>query len=158
MKKVLLSAVLLSFLAPGAAQASDKFLGIWWWPSHWVDQDFKPFYQDGQMPQSAQWKEDLAKWSPQDWVAANGGDGNQLIQKFYDTRIIKDQYVDGGVPYLEVGTNFYHLGGMDKQRVMQTVDAVYHVSDKDPGMFYLMDGITEKKIGYYTKSAGLVLE
>lgn len=158
MKKTLLSAVLLTFLAPGAAQASDKFLGYWWWPSHWVNQDFKPFYQDGQMPHNTQWDADREKWAPQDWVDGAGGDGNALMQRFYQTRIIKDQYMDGGVPHLDVGTAFYHLGGFDKQRVMATVDHVYGVTKSDPGMFYINDGITNKKIGYYTKSAGLVLQ
>ncbi len=156
MKKLVLSVFLLGLLAPGAAHAEPKFLGLWWWSGHWKNQDFKPYYQDGQMPHDTQWsKED---WEPADWVYLEGGDGVSLIQRFYNTRIIKDQYMDDGVPYLEVGPNFYHLSGQDKGRVLATVDHVYQVSQKSPSTIYLKDGITDDVIGFYTPAAGLILE
>ena len=157
MKKILLSLCLLGLMAPVSAHAEGKrFFDMWWPSSHWKNQDFKPYYQDGQEPHNTQWSKE--NWQSGDWVALDGNGGEALIHKFYQTRIIKDQYVDGGIPYLDVDVNFYHLSGFDKGRAMATVDNVYRVTDKKPGMFYLKDGTTDKVIGYYTAAAGLILE
>jgi len=157
MKKFLFSVLLLGLLLPTTAKAEPKaFLDLWWWSSHWKNQDFKPYYQDGNLPHNTQWAG--RNWQPKDWIEMDGGDVNALMQKFYNAGFIKEQYVKHDVPYLEVGTNFYHLSGYDKGRVMATVDAIYKVTDNQPRMFYLKDGVTEKVIGYYTPFAGLVLE
>ena len=67
-------------------------------------------------------------------------------------------YKDGdGVPYLEVGPNFYHLSGYDKRRVTQTLDAIYQVTANKPSMYFLKDADTQRIIGTYTKE-GLNLE
>lgn len=157
MKKTILSICLLAVLAPAAAQAEPKLMGRWWWSSHWKDQDFKPYFQDGQLPHNTQW--DNEDWAPQDWVYLNGADDpRDLIQKWYRVDIIRKRYVDDGVPYLDIGPNFYHLSGYDKTRVMATVDHIYQVTSATPGMFYLKDGLTEKVIGYYTAGGGLTLQ
>ena len=152
----LMSALMLGAFAQMPAHAESKFHG-WWWPSsHWKNQDFKPYYQDGTWPHQTQW--DTENWQPQDWVEFSGGNGLALIEKFYTTGIIYDQYVEDGTPYLDIGVNFYHLSGFDKKRVASTVDHVYQVTRNSPGMFFVRDHITEKVIGYYTPSAGLILE
>ena len=155
-KTILLSALLLGLCIHTPAQAEPKY-NSWWWPSsHWKNQDFKPYFEDGTLPQQTQWENE--KWQPSDWVEFDGGYGPELIRKWYQTGIIYDQYVDDGTPYLDVGVNFYHLSGFDKKRVMATVDHVYQVTQQTPGMFYVKDHLTEKVIGYYTPAAGLILE
>lgn len=155
MKKLLLTVSLLAIFAPDAAQAGGKWPLIGWWPSHWVDQDFKPYYQDGQLPHDSQWSHE--NWEKGDWVAQSGGKGGDLMQKFYNTRLIKGQEVEDGVPYLDIDVNFYHLSGFDKQRLAMTVDHIYGVTSREPRMFFLRDATTDKVIGQYT-SAGLTLE
>ncbi len=155
-KAILLSALLLGLFAQTPAQAEPKYMGYWWRDSHWVNQDFKPYYQEGTLPQQTQWENE--NWQPEDWVQFDGGNGLALIEKWYRNGIIYDQYVDNGAPYLDVGVNFYHLSGFDKKRIMATVDHVYGVTRSQPGMFYLKDHSTEKVIGYYTPAAGLILE
>ncbi len=158
-KLVLLSAVsLLAFTQ--AAEAKTKFLGLIWWPSHWVNQDFQPYYETSTEPHNTQWNDNKLSdqwWTPKDWVSLDGGSGFELIRKWYVADILRDQYVRDGIPYLEVGPNFYHLGGADKRRVMKTIDAVYRVTDYTPKMFYLRDFRTDQVIGHYTKD-GLVLQ
>ena len=153
---LLLTVCLLALSAQAPAHAESKFMGLWWWPSHWVNQDFKPYYQDGTLPQQTQWDDE--NWQPADWVYLDGGNAQDLIRKWYNVGIIKDQYIEDSVPYLDIGVNFYHLSGFDKKRVMATVDHVYQVTRNKPGMFYVKDAITEKVIGYYTPTAGLILE
>lgn len=155
-KTVLLSVLVLGLSAQVPAHAEGKFMGMWWPSSHWVNQDFKPYYQEGTLPQQTQWENE--NWQPQDWVDLSGGSDLGLIHKFYTTGIIYDQTVEDGTPYLDIGVNFYHLSGFDKKRVMATVDHVYQVTRNTPGMFYVRDHITEKVIGYYTPAAGLILE
>lgn len=160
-KKFLIFPVLAAMAIAQPAQAGTKFLGLMWWPSHWYNQDFQPYYEDSIGPHNSQWDSTYLNdknWTPQEWVAADGGNGFELIRKWYVADIIRDQYVTGGgKPYIVVGPNFYHLGGADKERVMQTVDAVYKVTDYSPGMFYLEDFRTDKVVGIYSKS-GLDLQ
>lgn len=157
MKKL---AFLLSFTvlatAASAAYAGPKFMGIWWWPSHWENQDFVPHYDNGTEPHNSQWSDE--KWTPADWIKTEGGDGTKLVQKWINIGILVGSYKDmNGVPYLEVGPNFYHLSGLDKRKVTETLDAVYQVTAQKPGMFFIKDASTRKIIGTYSKQ-GLNLE
>lgn len=139
-----------------AAEASPKFMGIWWWPSHWTDQDFVPHYDNGTDPHNSQWMGQA--WTPADWIKSSGGDGTKLVQGWINNGILVGSYKDKqGVPYLEVGPYFYHLSGLDKRKVTETLDAIYQVTAQKPNMFFVKDAATQKVIGTFTKE-GLNLE
>ncbi len=168
---VVLLGVSFVLLSSGQAYAQQKpwwtihAPGKWlfgWYPSHWKNQDFQPYYDFAKEPHNSQWehKDGLPNtWTPAEWVAQRDNNGVQLIQGWYNSGILRDQYVTTfhQRPILKVGPNFYHLSGEDKQRVAATVDYVYGATQKRPGMFYLLDYGTNDFIGYYTKD-GLVLQ
>ncbi|OFW88056.1 MAG: hypothetical protein A3J37_05345 [Alphaproteobacteria bacterium RIFCSPHIGHO2_12_FULL_45_9] len=150
-----LTALILASSAT-AAQASPKFLGIFWWPSHWTNQDFVPNYDNGTDPHNSQWMG--TNWTPADWIKAEGGDGTKLVQKWMTAGIIVGSYKDmSGIPYLEIGPNFYHLSGLDKRKVTETLDVIYQVTANKPGMYFIKDAATQKVIGTFSKE-GLNLE
>lgn len=155
-KYFLTSALTLFILSAVPAQAEPKFMGIWWWPNHWKDQDFNPYYANGTDPHNSQWSG--ANWTPADWIKADGGDGTKLVQKWINADILVGSYKDSdGVPYLEIGPNFYHLSGLDKRKVTETLDAIYRVTASKPGMYFIKDAQTRKIIGTFSKE-GLNLE
>lgn len=157
MKKIacVLTTLLLATFAT-TANAAPKFLGLWWWPSHWTNQDFVPHYDNGTDPHNSQWAG--TNWTPADWIKAEGGDGTGLVQKWIKADIIVGSYKDrSGVPYLEIGPNFYHLSGLDKRKVTETLDAIYQVTAHTPGMYFIKDAATQKVIGTFSKE-GLNLE
>jgi hypothetical protein len=144
------SAVLLA-VAPAHAESEGKFLDLWWWPSHWVNQDFVPYFDTATEPHNTQWNSLNKNWTPQEWITQDGGDAVSLVNRWVQVGILEDRYVDGKIPVVIVGPNFYHLSGNDKRRVAATLDYVYALSAKSPpSMFYLEDWRTEEKIGYYT--------
>ncbi|OIN86827.1 MAG: hypothetical protein AUJ12_04225 [Alphaproteobacteria bacterium CG1_02_46_17] len=145
----------ISFFGASSAQAGPKFSSLWWWESHWAEQDFIPYYDNGTEPHNTQW--DGQNWQPADWITMNGGTGVDLVNRWYTAKIINRQYFEDDTPYLDVGINFYHLSGRDKSRVMQTVNYVYQITEKSPRMFYLKDPQTDKIIGYFG-SDGLILQ
>lgn len=132
-----------------------------WYPDHWKNQDFQPYYDYAKDPHNSQWdfKDGQPNtWTPAEWVSQRSS-GLALINSWYHAGIIRDQYVAtlDQRPILKVGPNFYHLSGEDKRRVAATVDYVYGATQKSPNMFYLLDYSTNDFIGYYTKD-GLVLQ
>ena len=143
-----------------SVHAPGKWIGGWW-PGHWKNQDYQPYYDYSKDPHNSQWEGRLTgkQWTPADWINQEGGNGERLIQKWYSSGIIRDQYVTTfrQRPILKVGPNFYHLSGEDKRRVMAVVDAVYGATSQSPNMFYLLDWDTTQIIGYYSKG-GLVLQ
>jgi hypothetical protein len=162
MKKTFWIMGLSLFLTAGffisSAKAEPKFYQLFWWPGHWENQDFKPYYENGTDPHPLSYRLDprMATWSPAQWVRNDQNTrtdkpGLGLIARWYDARILVDQYMDDDVPYLSVGPNFYHLSGFDKSRVAQTIDHVYGITKQKPGMFYIIDARTEEVIGFYTK-------
>lgn len=161
MKKIILLTSVAALTLSASAQAGGpKFLGWVWWPSHWYNQDFQPYYETSTEPHNTQWDDNKLseeQWTPKEWVSLDGGSGFELIRKFYVADILRDQYVSRGKPYIVVGPNFYHLGGAEKERVMRTVDAVYKVTDYSPKAFYLEDFRTDQVIGIYSKN-GLDLQ
>ena len=156
MNKFLYAACLMTLLSPAAAQAEPKSFFGPWWSSHWVNQDFKPYYQDGQRPQTTQWRDE--NWQPQDWIDARQGNMDGLLKQWYEAAIIRSRYMDDDVPYVDVGINFYHLSGYDKGRILATIDHIFRATDKTPKTIFVKDHITKKVIGVYTAQSGLVLE
>lgn len=149
----LLSCLIVFFalcLSGTPALAGPKPWYFGWWPSHWRDLNFsKPYTEDGKTPHNSQW--DRQDWEPQDWIAQRK-DAMTLIDGFYRAGILSGQYVKDDIPVLEVGPNFWRLGGQDRRRVAKTVDHVYQITAaKEFGLFHLVDGETGKVIGHYTK-------
>lgn len=151
-----MSAMLVLAFSSSDAVAGPKPWVFGWWPGHWNNLNFEsPYMYDGKTPHNTQW--DKEDWKPQDWIVQRGS-GVGLIESWYLSGIIQDQYMRYDVPVLEVGPAFYDLGGFDKRRIMQTVDAVYRItSRKENGMFRLRDGESGDFIGLYS-SHGLMLQ
>lgn len=112
--------------------------------------DFQPYTQNAHHPHNHQWE--TRAWTPGDWAAQRNNDLLELINDFYDADILRDQYMDGDLPVLEIGPNFYRLGHYDQRRITETIDAAYHVtSQPEAGFFMLYDWYTSKPIGIYDK-------
>ena len=154
----LLAFALFMAVTAGAsqAQASPKFLGLFWGPWHWEHTTFKPYLEKPVYPQNSQW--DDKTWEPADWGAQRADGEAEVIKGFFDVGIFKRQYVDNEVPVLEVGPRFYDLSGYDKRRVLRILDDQYKITAAhENGMFTLTDWRTRKPIGLYTVN-GLQLQ
>ena len=123
---------------------------VWsWWEGHWDGLDFEPYLETAKHPHNTQWDE--SQWRPEHWEA-QAESAPDVVRGFYFADIISDQYVDDGVPVLEVGPGFYMLGGEYKRRVTAMVDYVYGITrEKEFGMFMLYDWQSKEAIGAYTK-------
>lgn len=111
---------------------------------------FKPYLENTAHLQIPQWEDE--NWYVEDWTSQK--DGLELIKGFYDADIIRDQMVAKNmVPVLVVGANFYHLSGLDKRRVLQTVDTVYGITSEKPnGSFLIKDWFTKEYIGAFDEN------
>lgn len=156
LKTAILSLAAVGCLAGGPACAQSK-PWIWsWWPSHWKDLDFKYHLEDPKQTHDYRWKG--GSWRPGHWAAQRAGGGEELIHGFYKARIVTGQYEDDGVPVLEVGPGFYHLGGEDKRRVARTVDDVYGITaSAENGIYMLYDWYSGEPVGIYSRN-GLQLQ
>lgn len=144
----LLCSIFILFSA-SAAQATPK-PWIWsWWPSHWHNQDFKPYLEDTKQPHNIQWQRGLyvdQDWHPQNWIEAKGSIRN-VMDGFYKNNIIKSQDVDGDMPVLIVGDGFMRLSGQEKRRVADFIDYVFQVTTTAPaGMYTIYYDRTDKWI------------
>lgn len=150
-------AVLLGGSAtPASAGSTPDLFG--WWPGHseWAEyKKFNPYLEKGKETQNQQWaRED---WYVQDWVSQYE-DEFKLIDGFFKADILRQQTSDGDVPVLIVGPQFYRLGGLDKRRVVTTLDAVYGITDRGTHpVIVLKDWHTEREIGLFDKN-GLQIE
>ena len=116
---------------------------------------YHPYLENGKQSQNTQWNEE--NWYVEDWVAQHG-DAMEIINGFYKAGILQEQTVDDGKPILIVGPQFYRLSGLDKRRVVTTLDAVYGITDVQANKYILLkDWHTKHQIGVYT-SDGLQLE
>ncbi len=150
------SIIALSALAlPTTAQADSKYWIGGWSEKHWENQNFEPYYEPAKLPHDSQW--DYDDWKSNDWFEQRDSK-MQLINGFYNSDILRDQYVDNDMPVLEVGPNFFNLGGQDKRRVTQVVDEVFGITgSKVFGSFMIYDWESKKAIGIYTQQ-GLQLQ
>jgi hypothetical protein len=140
------------------ASAEPKAWAFGWWPGHWTwthYKKFNPYLENGKQAQSQQW--DAEDWYVDDWVS-QVKNGQTLIDGFFRTDILREQDDEGGTPVLYVGPQFYRLGGLDKRRVVTTLDTVYGITETDKKrIIKLRDWHTKRDIGIYTKD-GLQLE
>lgn len=111
---------------------------------------FRPYLESTRELQIPQWEDE--NWYVEDWTSQEGG--VNLIQGFYDADILRNQEVKNNkVPVITVGPNFYHLSGLDKRRVIQTVDTMYgFTTSKENGSFMLKDWDTKNFIGVFDKN------
>lgn len=152
--------ICLAILAVAMAQpaAAAQFWPFGWWPGHWLwtsHENFNSYLEDGKHTQNQQWANE--DWYVQDWTSQYP-DQYALIDGFFKSDILREQTEDSDVPVLIVGPNFYRLGGLDKRRVVTTLDSVYGITERNEyAMIVLKDWHTKKEIGVFTKE-GLQLE
>ena len=148
--------LMVSMAGPAFAQAQPWPFG--WWPGHWKwtsYKKFQPYLENGKHTQNQQWAAE--DWYVQDWISQNK-DGFTLIDGFFRSDILREQTESDNVPVLIVGPNFYRLGGLDKRRVLTTLDSVYGITaGGEHPLIILKDWNTKKEIGLFTKE-GLQLE
>ena len=145
--------ILLVFLAfTPSAWAESKPWILSWSANHekWENyKHFNPYLENGRDPHPTQWAQ--KDWYVEDWLSQRRS-GLELVQGFYNVKILKDQEMEDGVPVLVVGPEFYRLSGFDKRRVVQTVDAVYGVTKSDPNQVVILkDWVTRRPIGLFTE-------
>ncbi len=158
---ILLSFFVITLSASAGAQAKPKndFLFFQAWPpghEEWTSYTkFQPYLENTKHPHNTQWAG--YGWYAEDWITQSRS-GLSLVNGFYQADILKDQETEEGVPVLVVGPSFYRLSGLDKRRVVTTVDTVYGVTKSHPnGTILLKDWHTKLGIGIYTEH-GLQLQ
>ncbi len=156
--KLLICIGILGLVLAQPAMAERKAWEFGWWPGHWdwtSYKKFNPYVENGKQAQSQQWAAE--DWYVQDWLSQNE-DNFILIDDFFKTDILRKQTSDNDVPVLIVGPQFYRLGGLDKRRVVTTLDAVYGITERGTHpVIVLKDWNTKREIGLFTKE-GLQLE
>ena len=168
MKPFLNCLILLSFLTfynASQAEAAKRKIGPFSWPPSLPSsigdltsnkpskeynvqtKNFDPYLENERHLQIPQWAN--TEWYVEDWTVQK--DGTRLIQEWYAADILKDQKVGhAGLPVLVVGPNFYHLSGLDKRRVVHTVDATYGITERsENASFMLTDWYTKRPIGMF---------
>ncbi len=149
--------ILAAITAPSSARA-EQLWPFGWWPGHWTWTSYKKFnahLETGKDTQNQQWASE--DWYVQDWLSQNK-DNFALIDGFFRADILREQTDQSDVPVLIVGPQFYRLGGLDKRRVVTTLDTVYGITSRgNHPMIVLKDWHTKREIGLFTKD-GLQLE
>ncbi len=79
------------------------------------------------------------------------------VKKLYRAGILKQQYFDADrVATILVGTNFYHLSGLDKRRVAKSVDAEFKYTDSGARTIRIKDGVTGELVGEYSPAGAFL--
>jgi len=147
--------ILLSFIAVLGAQnaVQAEIKGIMdWGKSHKMHSSYKeyrPYLENARHLQIPQWAHE--DWYVEDWTSQVPG--MTLIEGWYEADILRDQKIGHAeLPVLVVGPNFYHLSGLDKRRVVTTVDATYGMTSRaDNAAFMLTDWYTNMPIGVFDR-------
>jgi hypothetical protein len=139
----IISLFLLCFLAFSPAQAGQ---GFWSWFFPTTGSDFyRPYLDDAKTPHYSQW--DADPWRPEDWGAARGSDNN-VLDGLYAAGIIHEQYIERGIPVLEVGYNFMRLSDQDKIRVARFVDHAFGITATNPDAIFLIKAESLYPLGF----------
>lgn len=144
----------------GESFAESKKSSVLFWP--WAGEEnveFTRYYlHDGKTRHARQWQRIM--WHPDDWAVQIGGYA-KMIDGFYKSGILVDQYEELGVPVLAVGKGFHELGGFDKRRITEIIDIYYQITPRsggaEHGMYRIFDANAKRYIGSYS-SYGLVLQ
>ncbi len=105
---------------------------IWGPPNH---DETRPHVDEAKIPHNSQWADD--GWDPQQWIDDRGS-AEAVINGFYNSGIVTDQYFDEDIPVLEVGQPFMDLSAQEQGRVSAFFDYVYHVTDKSERRSFLV--------------------
>ncbi|MCC6597554.1 MAG: hypothetical protein IT559_02045 [Alphaproteobacteria bacterium] len=151
-------AALFVTISPPAAQAQSvkaelAQFGKWIWGPPSADPT-RPYLEGARLPNNSQWAED--EWTPQAWIDSRGS-AAAVIEGFYETDIITDQYTDGDTPVLEVGQRFLDLSGQDKRRVAAFFDDTFGITNTEKGLFLIRFEKRSVPVGIFTKQ-GLQLQ
>ena len=155
----LISLFFMVFFVFSPANASQ---GFWSWFVPVDSGDFtRPYLQDGKTPHNSQWERD--RWQPEDWIAGRGGSQKAVLDGLYAAGIIEEQYIERGVPVLEVGYNFIKLSDQEKNRVAKFVDHAFGITASNPDGMFLIETESQfplgcnEDVGVYTRR-GLQLQ
>ena len=106
---------------------------------------YNPYLENSRHLQIPQWAH--KDWMVEDWTSQI--DGITLIQGWYAADILRNQVIGHAkLPVLVVGPNFYHLSGLDKRRVVTTIDVTYGITTEQ-GSIMLTDWYTNMPIGVF---------
>jgi hypothetical protein len=143
--------VLMGGALPLQAQAGGKVSPFGWGPEHWEQlHDFQPYIDHPYQTQNEQWDDD--PWAPSFWAQQRDSGEKRVVDDLFRVDIFRKKYVEDGVPAVQVGQNFYNLGGNDKRRVTAMLDDFYGITrNKVFGMFTLYDWNSNRAIGTYTQ-------
>lgn len=155
-KSALLGLSILLVTSSAAVHADPKPWRFSWGYDYPEHQPLQYFYENPRWEHPEQFKQDLANWKPQDWVNESHGSGDYLLYKWEQTGILHDQKSRRGVPELVVGPNFYHLSGLDKRRVLATVDHVTGRTAQAPYFFNVTDWKSGKLVGRWEQNQTFV--
>ncbi len=140
-------------LAAGISAPAQAQIGKYiWGPPN--TNPVRPYLEEGKLPHNSQWNDD--GWTPQDWVASRGGSTKAVIDGFYNSGIITDQYTDDDIPVVEVGQRFLQLSDQDKRRVMMFVDETFKITQQN-GSFMIYFHKYDTPVGLFT-AQGLQLQ
>ena len=115
----------------------------------------RPYLRTAKIPHNSQWADD--QWTPQDWIDDRGS-AEAVIDGFYASEIITDQYSEGETPVLEVGQRFLDLSPQDKRRVVGFFDDVFGVTGGAPdGAMLIYFHNDDEHVGVFNKD-GLQLQ
>lgn len=153
--KILILLIFFVVSVSGTVSAETKFflspsVNMGWGQNHQFYREYKkyhPYLENSRHLQIPQWERE--DWYVEDWTSQT--DGMTLIQGFYAADILRDQKTGhADLPILVVGPNFYHLSGLDKRRVVTTVDAVYGMTTQfKDSSFVIEDWRTCRPIGTF---------
>ncbi len=157
--------IFISFLSLhniSRAEAGDRKIGPFSWPpsiaslkinapskQYNINKKYDPYLENERHLQIPQWAN--TDWYVEDWTVQK--EAAQLIKQWYGADILKEQTVGhADLPVLVVGPNFYHLSGLDKRRVVHTVDTAYGITERsEHASFMLTDWYTKRPIGVFDR-------
>ena len=141
--------VVFALAMPAAAQtATLSGFGklLWGPPQH---DETRPTLLEAKIPHNSQWADE--NWSPQEWIDDRGS-AEAVIDGFYKSGIITDQYFDEDVPVLEVGDRFMDLSEQEQRRVTAFIDHVYNVTGSSAaGVYMIASHRRDDPIGLFSK-------
>lgn len=107
----------------------------------------RPYMNRWENAYDSHWENRL--WQPSDWVD-DGQTVQNVIDGFYNSGIITNQYFSDNRPVVEVGYPFTELSGRDQRRVAEFIAYAFNLGPSDDTMqFVLKNG--NKSLGTYSR-------
>lgn len=141
----LISITLLALFSPSHAAGGFGFSSI----LKYVKPADKQGFHVDPYANNAQWA--MEEWDSSRWTSAEAK-GLAVVQRFYDSGLVTDQYRAQQGLILEVSDLFLRLSDGDKRKVAMVVADAYGVTDSaGPGGFFIEHKRTGSMIGAYTQ-------